>query len=148
MTWTLQPVSLLREVHSAGQVRTFLAVCHECVRRRSDEDAGVLSSRIIKQFDLTNLEVADSCDPLRCGGRLNGKPASHHNPEIPDKHSQAGQNQEFGKLTARNITLCRASNRKLVAPERAWLFGNTGGHRPNLAKIKSDDERLGNSPPD
>ena len=97
-------------------MRAFLAVSQECIRRRPDHDARIFGRRVREQFYFSDSDIIDRRYTLRSERRLGHKPTPNENPEVADEHTQACQNQEFGKLAASDIPFGCTLDRKFVSP--------------------------------
>src|SRR5262245_25403015 len=97
-------------------MRAFLAVGDDLLRSRSNHDAGIFGCGIREQFRFPDADLAQSRHPQRFEQWLRNKPASHKNPKIADKHPEAGEDQKLRELSARDVLLSRALDRKLIAP--------------------------------
>src|SRR5262245_26862877 len=97
-------------------MRAFLAIGNNLLQSRSNHDAGIFGCGIREQFHFSDGDLVQTRDPQRFEELLKNKPASQKNPEIADKHSEAGEDQKLRELSARDVLLSRALDGKLIAP--------------------------------
>src|SRR5579872_4674606 len=94
----------------------FLAVADVLILRGSYEDALVVPGGIRKQLYSADRNFAETCNRLLGIGRSFRKHRAQQNPEIADKHTEAGEHEELGQLSARHVAFVGRANRKLFLP--------------------------------
>src|SRR5581483_3324373 len=126
MTRTLEAVAVPRIVHGAGQMRALLAKSYIVGFGGAHENAVVLLCWIPKKLHSPNRDLALPRHQLRGEHRSFREHRPDKNPEIAHKHSQAGQDQKLGQLSAGHVALVGGVNGEFFLPERV----STGSSQP------------------
>ena len=96
----------------------FLAVAYVFVFAGPNHDAVVIFCWIAEQFHSSDRDFAKlGYRLLRVDGSL-VKKRTNQNPDVSDEHAEAGQDEEFCELPARDVAFVRGANRELFFPER------------------------------
>src|SRR5450755_4799938 len=96
----------------------FLAVAYIFVLAGPNHDAVVIFCWIAEQFHTSDRNFSKlGYRLLRVDGSL-VENRTNQNPHIAHEHTEAGQDEKFGELPTRHVTLVCRANRELFLPER------------------------------
>jgi hypothetical protein len=98
----------------ALQMRAALAVSRESLFRQTDENAGVIFSRVAKEFVAARGDFIETRDGLRLAGNAWTRPAILDKPTRAECQRRSAR--EFRKLPARHAMFLRLANRIIAFP--------------------------------
>ena len=139
VTGAIQPLFRHSRHDGAHQVRTLVAKGHELVGGRPDQQAAVVTRRVMEQERASHGNIVNPGNPLQRGSSRPPPPeVLRRNPKLPDREGAADQDQETGEVPAGDKLVPRNIDRKVLSPLRLRQVRLIG-----LRRSRRRDDRLG-----